>query len=111
MMADDRHEAAIYAIVRTERDQLGLSLMHYFCLQSGWHSTAYVDRSFPRGDKVSAWDKLLDAISHGQYYAVVMAWEATGMAEYCDRYNAHLVQLDPFAMAGSSSWGRSTRLC
>lgn len=112
MMADDRHNAAIYAIVRRHRDELALTLMRIFCFDCGWISTPYVDTGFPRDkDPDSAWSRLLGDIAQGKYYAVVMAWQAQGMAEYCQCYNTHLAEIDPFAMSGNFSMGRSVRLC
>lgn len=111
MMADNRRKVAIYAIVRTERDELALSLMHYFCLQSGWAATAYIDKSFPRDSGSYAWATLLEDMRLGKYYAVVMAWEAKGMFEYCQECNTNLVVINPFALIGSTSWGKKTRVC
>jgi len=110
-MTDDRRVVAIYAIVRTERDGLALSLMHYFCVQSGWRAIAYIDKTFPKGNGGDAWDRLLDDIGQSKYYAVVMAWNTKGMADYCQQYGTNLVEINPFAMVGTTSWGKKTRVC
>lgn len=110
-MADKRHSVAVYAIVRTQRDALALTLMHIFCFDCGWVATDYVDKGFPRvNDAGSAWNRMIDDISRGGYYAVVMAGQAEGMAEYCEYYGTHLAEIDPFAIAGSSPLGKSVRV-
>jgi mRNA-degrading endonuclease HigB of HigAB toxin-antitoxin module len=110
MMADNRPLVAIYAIVRRPRDEVALTLMYNFCVESHWHAIAYIDKSFPKDNAESAWSRLMVDISHGKYYAVVMAWQTPGMAEYCEQYDTHLAVIDPFAMVSSVSWGRKTRV-
>lgn len=110
MTADNRPLVAVYLIVRRERDELALSLMHSFCLEQGWHAIAYIDKSFPKDGKDSAWDQLMEDISQRKYYAVVLAGQSPGMAEYCEQYHTHLAEINPFALVSSISWGRKTSL-
>lgn len=84
---------AVYAIVRNDGERAVHELVMQSCIENGSMPVAYVDDSFPRQGRGSAWDRLVTDIASRQFYGVIIRWHVKGFTEYCWQYDTHLVVL------------------
>ena len=92
-----KRKAALYSVVRSDRDALAVTLMGYLCASYGWDHATYIDAKVSRSGSVSTWnwDRLLDDIAKGLYDIVLLWQEVPGLEDYCNRYNTRLELVDP----------------
>jgi hypothetical protein len=86
-------KVAVYSIVRNDGERAAHDLVMQACIENGSIPMAYVDDSFPRQGRGSAWDRLVADIANRQFYGVVMRWHVKKFAEYCWQYDTRLVVL------------------
>jgi hypothetical protein len=93
IQTDTPTKVAVYSIVRNDGERAAHDLVMQACIENGSIPTAYVDDSFPRQGRGSAWDRLVADIATRQFYGVVMRWHVKKFAEYCWQYDTRLVVL------------------